>query len=183
MKNAIEKCMERGEMAARNKNGFIKLHRRLMDWEWYSDPQTLVLWITLLLMAEWVNGGSPAPGQIITTQKELAELTGLTRQQIRTALKHLESTNEITTASTKDGTKAATLITIEKWTSFQAYTPEPTTGAANAKSGDSTFLPLYKKNKEIKEIKKGQTAPVEAVPMPPEMKAKLDTMFSWRKDN
>ena len=72
---------------------------------------------------------------------------------------------------------------LEAWTSFQAYTPEPTTGAANAKSGDSTFLPLYKKNKEIKEIKKGHTAPVEAVPMPPEIKAKLESMFAFRKDN
>ena len=167
----------------RNKNGFFKMERKILDWEWLQDPKTVVTWIVLMAFAEWDTGCDLKPGQIITTQKELMEYTGLSRQELRTALSHLVSTKDITIEPTKDGTKAATLITIEKWTSFQAYTPEPTTGAANAKSGDSTFLPLYKKNKEIKVIKKGQTAPVEAVPMPPEMKAKLDTMFSWRKDN
>ena len=171
-------------MATRNKNGFIKLHRRMLDWEWLSDPPTVAVWVVILLMAEWIHGSEPAPGQVVTTQKELAELTGLTRQQVRTALKHLESTKEITTASTKVGTKPASLITIEKWASFQVQQAEPTKGAAKAKSEDATSLPLYKKNKEIKEIKEepaGTT--VEAVPMPDEFKAQLANLFSFRKDN
>lgn len=171
-------------MATRNKNGFIKLHRRMLDWEWLSDPPTVAVWVVILLMAEWIHGSEPAPGQVVTTQKELAELTGLTRQQVRTALKHLEATKEITTASTKVGTKPASLITIEKWASFQVQQAEPTKGAAKAKSEDATFLPLYKKNKEIKEIKEepaGTT--VEAVPMPDEFKAQLANLFSFRKDN
>ena len=172
-------------MATRNKNGFIKLHRKMLDWEWLSDPPTVSVWVVLLLMAEWVQGCEPAPGQVVTTQKELAELTGLTRQQVRTALKHLESTKEITTVPTKDGTKPASLITIGKWASFQVQHAEPTKGAAKGKSEDATFLPLYKKNKEIKEIKE-ETAgtAAEAVPMPEEFKAKMESLFGWnRKDN
>jgi hypothetical protein len=167
----------------RNKKGFFKMERKILDWEWLQDPKTVVTWIVLMAFAEWDTGCDLKPGQIITTQKELMEYTGLSRQELRTALSHLVSTKEITIEPTKDGTKTATLITIEKWRLYQMDKRQPTKTKTSAETDDSTFLPLYKKNKEIKEIKKGQTAPVEAVPMPPEMKAKLDTMFSWRKDN
>ena len=167
----------------RNKKGFFKVERKILDWEWLQDPKTAVTWIVLMAFAEWDTGCDLKPGQIITTQKELMEYTGLSRQELRTALSHLTSTKEITIEPTKDGTKTATLITIEKWGVYQTDKRKPTRTLTNTKTDDSTFLPLYKKNKEIKEIKKGQTAPVEAVPMPPEIKAKLESMFSMRKDN
>ena len=167
----------------RNKNGFFKMERKILDWEWLKHPPTVVTWLVLLAMAEWDTGCDLKPGQIVTTQNELMELTGLSRQQLRTALSHLVSTKEITIEATKDATKTASLITIAKWRLYQMDKRQPTKTKTNTETEDSTFLPLYKKNKEIKEIKKGQTAPVKAVPMPPEMKAKLDTMFSWRKDN
>lgn len=167
----------------RNKKGFFKMERKILDWEWLQDPKTVVTWIVLMAFAEWDTGCDLKPGQIITTQKELMEYTGLSRQELRTALSHLTSTKEITIEPTKDGTKAATLITIEKWGVYQTDKRQPTKVLTKDETEDSTFLPLYKKNKEIKEIKKGRPAPVEAVPMPPEFKEKLETMFSWRKDN
>lgn len=159
------------------------MERKILDWEWLGHPPTVVTWLVLLAFAEWDRGCDLKPGQVITTQAELMEYTRLSRQQLRTALSHLVSTKEITIEPTKDGTKTATLITIEKWRLYQIDKRKPTKVLTKDEAEDSTFLPLYKKNKEIKEIKKGQTTPVEAVPMPPEMKAKLDTMFSWRKDN
>lgn len=163
----------------RNKNGFFKMERKILDWEWLKHPPTVVTWLVLLALAEWDTGCDLKPGQIITTQNELMELTGLSRQQLRTALSHLASTKELTIEPTIVATKPASLITIEKWRLYQMDKRQST----KVPTKESTNLPLYKKNKEIKEIKKGQTAPVEAVPMPPEVKAKLDTMFSWRKDN
>ena len=167
----------------RNKNGFFKMERKILDWEWLKHPPTVVTWLVLLALAEWDTGCDLKPGQIITTQNELMELTGLSRQQLRTALSHLVSTKELTIEATTLATKPASLITIEKWRLYQMDKRQPTKDATKVPTKGSTNLPLYKKNKEIKEIKKGQTAPVEAVPMPPEIKAKLDTMFSWRKDN
>jgi hypothetical protein len=32
-------------------NGYIKLHRKLVDWEWYTDIPTKTLFIHLLLVA------------------------------------------------------------------------------------------------------------------------------------
>lgn len=167
----------------RNKNGFFKVERKILDWEWLNHPPTVATWVVLLAMAEWDTGCNLKPGQLITTQGELMKYTGLSRQQLRTALAHLESTKEITIEPTTVATKPASLITIEKWRLYQMDKRQPTKVPTKESTKGSTNLPLYKKNKEIKEIKKGQPAPVEAVPMPPEIKAKLDTMFSWRKDN
>lgn len=168
----------------RNKNGFFKVERKILDWEWLNHPPTVATWVVLLAMAEWDTGCNLKPGQLITTQGELMKYTGLSRQQLRTALAHLESTKEITIEPTKDATKPASLITIAKWRLYQMDKRQPTKYATKGEAEESTNLPLYKKNKEIKEIKEepaGTT--VEAVPMPDEFKAKLESMFAFRKDN
>ena len=112
------------------------------------------------------------------------EYTGLSRQELRTALSHLTSTKEITIEPTTVATKPASLITIAKWRLYQMDKRQPTKVPTKESTKGSTNLPLYKKNKEIKEIKEepaGTT--VEAVPMPDEFKAQLANLFSFRKDN
>ena len=34
-------------------NGFIKVHRRMIEWGWYSDPNTKALFLHLLLTATY----------------------------------------------------------------------------------------------------------------------------------
>ena len=170
----------------RNKNGFFKIERKILDWEWLKHPPTVVTWLVLLAMAEWDTGCDLKPGQIVTTQGELMELTGLSRQQLRTALSHLESTKELTIEPTIKATKPASLITIAKWRLYQMDKRQSTKDATKVPTKESTKLLLYKKNKEIKEIKEetAGTAACEAVPMPEEFKAKMENLFGWnRKDN
>lgn len=80
--------------------GFIKIDRGILDWEWYSDINTTRLFIHLILKANWKDGrfqGVKVPrGSLVTSLSTLAEETGLSLQQIRTAEKHLKSTGEIT---------------------------------------------------------------------------------------
>ena len=83
-------------------------------------------------------------------------------------------------------TKPASLITIAKWRLYQTDKRQPTKDATKVSTKESTKLLLYKKNKEIKEIKEepAGTAACEAVPMPEEFKAKMESLFGWnRKDN
>ena len=167
----------------RNKNGFIKLHRRIVDWRWFKHPNTVVVWLTLLSLAEWQTGCDLLPGQIVITQKEISEITGLSRQQIRTAISHLEATKELTKVPTTVATTPAMLITIENWRFYQHKQEDTNHGSNHESTKGSTNLPLYKKNKEKEEKEEGQPAPVEAVPMPDEFKQQLASMFSWRKDN
>ena len=76
--------------------GFIKIDRGILDWEWYSDINTTRLFIHLILKANWKDGrfqGVKVPrGSLVTSLPTLAEETGLSLQQIRTAEKHLKST-------------------------------------------------------------------------------------------
>lgn len=85
-------------------NGYIKLHRSIMSWEWYEDIKTRGLFIHLLLSARWEDtrcmGQVIKRGQLCTTVRELSELNGLTSKEVRTALSHLQTTGEIIIQST-----------------------------------------------------------------------------------
>lgn len=81
-------------------NGYIKLHRKLVDWEWYDSYPEFKLFLHLLLTVnhaetEW-HGEKIQRGCRITSLASLSAETGLSIQQIRTALKHLKSTGEVT---------------------------------------------------------------------------------------
>lgn len=99
--------------------GWICLYKKLINWEWYQDGNTCRLFIHLLLLANYEDkrwhGILIRRGQLITSSEHLAKDLNLSRQQIRTALDKLKSTNEITTKSTNK----YTLITIEKYEDYQ----------------------------------------------------------------
>ena len=83
--------------------GWIKLHRQLLEWEWYDDTNTKCLFLHCLLRAnhsdtEW-RGHKIKRGQFLTSVDTLTRETGLSVSQIRTSLKKLISTNEIASKS------------------------------------------------------------------------------------
>lgn len=83
-----------------NNNGFIKLSRRIREWTWYKNLNTRAVFLHILLCASWesetVRGFSLKRGQLVTTIPELAAENQLTIQQVKTALAHLKSTDDIT---------------------------------------------------------------------------------------
>ncbi len=100
--------------------GWISLHRKLLDWEWYRDLNTKSLFIHLLLKAnhqanKW-QGMTIKRGQLVTSLDHLAKETALSVQQIRTSLLKLKSTHEITSKSTSRNT----VITIIKYDEYQS---------------------------------------------------------------
>nr|DAK61214.1 MAG TPA: replisome organizer [Caudoviricetes sp.] len=99
--------------------GWIKLHRKFLEWEWFSKPEMVQLFIYFLLKANYepkqFQGISLGIGQLLTTNPQIQKDTGLTEQQVRTCVKRLISTDEITYKST--GKKV--LITICKYDSYQ----------------------------------------------------------------
>lgn len=87
--------------------GFIVIQRKLLEWEWHDDPNTLALWIHILLITNWKpnrwHGIEIPRGSCLRSLGTLSEETGMTVQNIRTAITHLKSTGEITTKSTRYG--------------------------------------------------------------------------------
>lgn len=79
--------------------GWIKLNGKILKWEWWDDPVTAHLFVHLLLKANWKDGrwrGIDVPrGSFITSTEKLANETGLTTKQVRTALNKLVETGEV----------------------------------------------------------------------------------------
>ncbi len=80
---------------------WIKIHNKFLNWEGYTDVNTKAVFIHCILKANWEDGlfrGIEASrGSFVTSRKQLSKELGLSEQEIRTAIKHLISTNEITT--------------------------------------------------------------------------------------
>lgn len=99
--------------------GWVKIHRKIVDWEWWSDHNTTRLFMYLLLMATHEDikhqGKVIKRGQLVTTRVKIAEATGISEQSVRTSLNRLKSTNEITTKVTNK----FTIITICKYEDYQ----------------------------------------------------------------
>lgn len=100
--------------------GWVKLYRKFLDWEWHTSPETVSLLLHLILMAnhedkKW-EGITIKRGQLVTTRDNLSETTGLSVQTIRTCINRLKSTNEITSTSTNK----YTIITISNYDRYQA---------------------------------------------------------------
>jgi len=85
-------------------NGWIKIHRSIIEWEWYPDPVVRSVFIHLLLQAaheprRW-KGIVINRGEVVTSRTILAEELGFSESQIRTALSKLQITGEITSKAT-----------------------------------------------------------------------------------
>lgn len=107
-------------------SGWIKLHRQIVDWEWYTDHNTFRVFIHLLLTANHKDkkyrGIELKAGSIVTSRDILSMSTGLSVRQIRTALDKLKSTNELTIKTSPQGT----IIQIVNYCKYQVETNELT---------------------------------------------------------
>ena len=110
-------------------NGFIGLHRKILDWEWYDDANTFRVFIHCLLRANhksvsW-HGITIERGSFVSSYLNLAQELKISVQRVRTALKKLKSTNEITYKATRH----YSIITVNNYNSYQ-----PTTAQGNNQS-------------------------------------------------
>lgn len=78
---------------------WIKLDRGITDWRWYTDPNTFRVFIHLLLNANVEDHDFRTEtihrGELATSTQKLAEALKLSYKQVRTALTHLEDTQEV----------------------------------------------------------------------------------------
>lgn len=106
--------------------GWIKIHREIIDWRWASDPNMVSLLLHLIVKANHKDGYwkdvEVKRGQAIVGLKKLSESTGIPLQRLRTCLKRLETSGEITVKSTNK----YSLVTLVKYEDFQSDSEEST---------------------------------------------------------
>lgn len=100
--------------------GWIKIHRTLMDWEWWDDPVMVKSYIAILLMCaarqhRW-RGVQIEPGQFVTSRANLAMNIGISEQQVRTVVRRLVETGEIQVSPHPQ----YTIITVVNWNAYQS---------------------------------------------------------------
>ena len=100
-------------------SGFVVLHRKLLEWEWYDDANTMRLFLHGILKAnhapqKW-RGTTIERGQFVSSYDKLAQELKLTKKQIRLAQDRLESTGEWA----HDGHTQFTVFTIKNYSKYQ----------------------------------------------------------------
>lgn len=144
--------------------GWIKIHRKLARWEWYTCSKTVHLFLHLILNAnhkdgKW-KGRTIKRGQLVTGRKALSAQTGISEQSIRTCLQNLQNAKNVTSKSTNKNT----IITICNYDDYQGVeteanqqinqpTNQQTTNKQPATNQQLTTNKNVKNNKELKKVK------------------------------
>lgn len=134
--------------------GWIKLHRRLIDWEWYDDINTSRLFIHLLITANhkdnsW-RGISIKRGSRLTSLDKLSSETGLSVSKIRTSIKKLISTNEIASESHTQHT----VFIVKNYDDYQGDDKQNDKPIANQSQTDDKPIATNKNVKNENNVKK-----------------------------
>lgn len=133
-------------------NGFIKLHRKLIEWGWYSDCVVKDVFLHILMLANFEEGEYRGykllPGDAIIGRKQMSKDLGFSEQQIRTALKKLESTGEISLKTTN----RFTIATVVNWDFYQCNEKTPTNNQPTDNQQITNNQPHRKNDKNDKNI-------------------------------
>ena len=101
-------------------SGWIKLHRKIKEWEWYKDSQVVHLFYHLIVSAndrdkKW-KYFNIRRGEFVTSVRNISEETGIPVISVRRKLEILEKSGAIL----RKTTNKFTLITICKYGSYQS---------------------------------------------------------------
>jgi DNA-binding transcriptional MerR regulator len=133
--------------------GWIRIHRKFLDWEWFNKSEAVHLFMYLVLKAnhkdgQW-QGIDVKRGQFITSFGKVSTDTGISLQTIRTLLKKFEKTNEINIQTTNK----FTIVTICKYECYQQENEPTNTQLTNEQQTTNKQLTTNKNDKkEKKEI-------------------------------
>ena len=143
-------------------SGHIKIDRRILGWEWYKDRNTFKLFIHLILRANWKDGrfqGVEIPrGSLASSYQNLANETGLSIQNVRTSVKKLKTTGELTVSQ---HTKFS-VFTIKNYGRYQTSNTETNsqlTGDQQATNRQLTTIEEKKEGKKGRREKEGSLPP------------------------
>ena len=129
---------------------FIKIDRKILKWEWWSDINTFRLFMYMLISAYWKDGNYKGKiierGSFPSSISELSKETNLSVMEIRTSLKHLQLTDEITS-------KATNKFTIFTVVNYNLYQTDNKQDSKQITGNLTNSILKESKNKRTEEIK------------------------------
>lgn len=174
-------------MSNDNELGWVKIHRKMLDWEWYEDTNTVRLFLHIILKANFEEkkwrGSVIHRGQLVTSVSGLSFETNLTIKQVRTCLDRLISCGAVG----KQTTNKYTLLTICNYESYQQnelangkqegkQEGNPTANKGQTKGKQRATTKEYKESKELKEIKNNNM-------LTHIVSAHTQQFYDWLKEN
>lgn len=138
---------------------FIQIHRKLIDWEWYKNWNVFIIFIHCLLKANWKDKkwewNIIRRWEFITSYQNLAnELSWkhskFTVMQVRTALKKLNVTWELTIKTTNK----FTLIKVNNYNEYQKDNKQHNNQITIKQQSNNNQITTTKKEKKENKEKK-----------------------------
>lgn len=104
--------------------GWIKLYRKIQDWNYYKETGMLHVFIHLLLNAVYLKSSDATleRGQLVMSHSTIQKDTGLSISKVKTCLQKLQSSGEIQIS--KSPSSRTNLITVTKYSHYQAHAGE-----------------------------------------------------------
>lgn len=140
--------------------GYVKLHRKLLDWEWIGDPNVLAVFIQVLLRVNrepkrWQGIDIPA-GSFLTSRDTLAGSCGLSVKQVRRALDVLKGAGTIGT----DRAGTGQLVSLRNWEEYQEGPSKQgrqrASDRADAGPDEGRSRATTREGKEVRESREGE---------------------------
>lgn len=129
----------------------------MLAWEWYDDKNTKILFLHILLKANYQDkkwhGQTIKRGEFITSQSHLAKEAQLTVRQVRTALDKLKMTGEVTIKTSNKYTH----IKVNSYNDYQVNDEQEgnqMTIKGQSNDNQMTTTKEGKEGKESKEVSK-----------------------------
>ena len=169
--------------------GFVKLFRKILKWEWYTDVNVFKLFLHCLILANhapkgW-RGTMIETGQFISSLDHLAKGAGLSVREVRTALGKLERTNEVT----RKATNSFSMITINNYSTYHEkgnqsdkLSDKRETNERQTSDKRATTTKKTKNTKKTKKEKKKEGENVELIYPDCIERALIDKYFQNRID-
>jgi len=134
-------------------NGYVKLHRKILETSFYKDTPACALAFYLILRANWKDTKilwnkeekTLVRGQMLAGRNELSEKTGMSVSQIRRALKVLVNVGFISIETTN----RFSLITLCNWGLYQDEDESKQPTEDQQKTNKEPQIKNSKKNKNI----------------------------------
>ena len=164
-------------------NGWIKLHRKLLDNPVVmKDSDHLAVWIYLLLNASHTEypvlfGGkkiSLKAGQLITGRKSIASTLGISESKVRRILDLFEIDQQID----RQRSNKNSLVSILNWDKYQIFDQQIDQQATNKRPTTDQQATTNKNNKNIKNIKECKEIIYSDVP---ELNETIIAFIDYRK--